>query len=278
MGLELPQGMGDIKLDVIIATLTHSGEIKAQTQKCIDRMIRRLHREGLNLGIDRQCGALIPLSRNRAAEKAVDAESKHLLFVDSDMVFEDDALLRLLKHDRDIISGLCCMRAPPYTPVVKRRLLDGNYRVVEGLEKGRFYSDIDGVGAAFLLIKTKVFEALYQPYFATAPINLVQDYHELLDQVRVLKKSYCDTGITAKNRADEILRLHDNKPKNRSMTGEDYYFCERAKEAGFDICVDASVVIGHIGEQAYTITDYMDYKECRKQVEQKKDMGALNAA
>lgn len=36
-----------------------------------------------------------------------------------------------------------------------------------------------------------------------------------------------------------------------TITGEDYWFCEKAKKAGFDIWVDFSIPIKHIGDYLY---------------------------
>ena len=146
------------------------------------------------------------------------------MFIDTDMVFDDDALLRLLAFDRDIISGLCVVSGPPFNPVAKRLNEEGTYAVVDGLADGRFYSDLDGVGAAFLLVKTDVFRKVEAPWFAMPPYG-------------------------------------------KEVLGEDFYFCQKAKEAGFEICCDASLIIGHIGTYVYTINDYLEYKAERERRE-----------
>lgn len=275
--MELEPLNPDVQLDALICTLSHNGEIKAQTHKCFDRLIRASVKAGLNLGMDRQSGALIPLSRNRAAEKAVDANAKHLLFIDSDMVFDDDALIRLIKHDRDIISGLAVARAAPFTPVAKMRLPDGMYKVKDGLNEGRLF-EVDGVGAAFLLIKTHVFKALPQPYFAITAINQRQDYEQLLDEVRLLRQSYSDVPEMMRNKLDTIIKAHNKKPKNRALVGEDYYFCELARDRGFKIYVDTALHIGHLGEMAFTLEHHLDYREQQDAKKREKDIGAINAA
>ena len=38
--------------------------------------------------------------------------------------------------------------------------------------------------------------------------------------------------------------------------GEDYYFCAKAKKAGFDIWVDTGSVVAHAGTYFYTIKDF----------------------
>ena len=275
--MELEPLNRDVQLDALICTLSHNGEIKAQTHKCFDRLIRASVKAGLNLGMDRESGALIPLSRNRGAEKSVDANAKFLLFIDSDMVFEDDSLIRLIKQDRDIISGLAVSRAAPFTPVAKMRKPNGDYEVKSGLDEGRLL-EVDGVGAAFLLVKTHVFKALPQPYFAIPAINQRQDYEQLIREVESLRKSYAEAPEMMRSRLDAIIKTHNAKPKNRALVGEDYYFCELARDRGFKIYVDTSVHIGHIGETAFTLDHYLDYREQRDIKEREEDTGAMNAA
>ncbi len=266
-----------VPLDALICTLSHNGEIKAQTHKCFDRLIRASVKAGLNLGMDRQSGALIPLSRNRGAEKSVDSGAKFLLFIDSDMVFEEDALMRLMKHDKDIISGIAVSRAAPFTPVAKMRKPDGMYDVKAGLNEGRLF-EVDGVGAAFLLVKTSVFKALPQPYFAIPAINQRQDYEQLLGEVKSLRTSYSDAPEMMRNKLDSIIKGHAKKPKNRSLVGEDYYFCELARDHGFKVYVDTAVHIGHLGEIAFTLEHYLDYKDQTDAKKREEDLEATNAA
>lgn len=190
------------------------------TIKSIQRLKRKSIEAGVGIFEREEFSSLIPRLRNSIADVAIKMEATHLLFVDSDMVFEDDALLRLLALDRDVVGGLAVSRAAPYVPCVKKKDKDGVWMIYQGLEDGRFRSDCDGVGTGFLLIKMGVFKALEKPYFCMPPLG------------------------------DEFM-------------GEDMYFCDKAKKAGYDICVDPSLIIGHIGDHTYVMQDYLDYKDAR---------------
>ena len=48
-------------------------------------------------------------------------------------------------------------------------------------------------------------------------------------------------------------------PHNSSIMGEDIYFCQQAVKAGFNIWVDTSVIVGHVGDYAFTIKDFYAY-------------------
>src|SRR5439155_10669223 len=89
----------------------------------------------------------------------------HLLLIDSDMQFEEDALDRLLAHGVDICSGLATKRVDPPVPVAKvwleSRQTYGELREWPN-EKGLI--EVDAVGAAFLLLTRKVIVDLAGAY------------------------------------------------------------------------------------------------------------------
>lgn len=184
----------------------------------LDRLVAYSISNGVNVVIAKTYGSIIPMNRNKLIAKAIENDADYVLLIDSDMVFGEDSLVQLLKHKRDIVSALCVAKTPPFNPVAKVLNKDGGYTIRAGLDEGRFYSDIDMVGAAYLLIKIDVFSKIKKPYFAMP---------EFMD----------------------------------SIMGEDVYFCRKAKEVGYDICIDTSLVVGHIGEAIYTINDHINFME-----------------
>ena len=107
-------------------------------------------------------GTLITKARNDLVEKF---KGDWLLFIDSDMTFEPDALNKLIAHDLDIVGGLCFRRVPPYNPTI--------YQKINGSLKWQWQHEypkdslfeVDATGCAFMLIKKRVFEKLKKPYF-----------------------------------------------------------------------------------------------------------------
>ena len=105
--------------------------------------------------------SILPHSRYMLVKHSQRHKATHLLYLDSDMTFPADTLIRLLRHDKDIVSINAMSRRPPYNltawvgpgqPVVTTR-------ESTGLEK------VWRTGFAVVLIKAKVFEALDAPYF-----------------------------------------------------------------------------------------------------------------
>ena len=141
----------------------------------------------------------------------------HLLFIDSDTIPPADVLERLLAHDKDIISGL--------TPIVHYDRENQAWGTLDNcfthedkdkdgqtrthaVKRNTGLHKIWRCGTSCLLIKREVFEKLQKPYF--------------------------------KFEFDEEL----TKP----VRSEDLYFCDKAKEAGFEIWCDSSVICNHSKE------------------------------
>ena len=165
-------------------------------------------------------------ARNLLADYALKQNCTHILFIDDDMTFPQDACIRLLDHDKDIISGLAFKRREDYSPCIYN-VIDGTLTTItDKIKKGLI--EVDACGAAFLLVKMEVFEALTLPYFVWGDKSL--GIHE------------ADGGV-----------------------GEDISFCLRAKKAGFKVFVDTDLIIKHIGDN--NIVDdatYLEFTQTKK--------------
>jgi len=132
-------------LDCKIALgLPSNGTIKARTFYAIARM-----KTPLTVLLYETC--YIHLGRERLAQQALDGGFTHLLFVDSDMFFEPDALDRLIARDKDIVGA-----------DYNKKFLPLESTVIGAEEE---FGKCDGIATGFLLIKTDVFKKLKHPWF-----------------------------------------------------------------------------------------------------------------
>lgn len=106
-------------------------------------------------------GSLVYEARERLAGLAVDGEYDYVLWLDSDMMFPDTLLLDLLAQDKDIITGVCAARRPPYNPCIFRS-------VGEKLEFVTDFKDrlleVDGCGFGVVLMKTEVLKKSFDEF------------------------------------------------------------------------------------------------------------------
>lgn len=135
----------------------------------------------MNLEIDRPFHMLsirdhpIELARNEIVGRAFNVNDRakadpsipaitHILFVDDDMVFAPDALRRLLAHDLPVVGGLCHNRRHPYMPILLHRAETGNKPYLYQYDYPSGLVEVDATGAAFLLAKMEVLEAIEVKY------------------------------------------------------------------------------------------------------------------
>jgi hypothetical protein len=113
-------------------------------------------------------GTLIFDQRNKLVETALENKADYLLFVDADMRFPKDTLKILMAHDKDIIGVNATTRSEPVKPTAKNFIVNEDQSVDwlpiysnarSGIEKA------DGIGCGVMLVKTKVFKAMEEPYF-----------------------------------------------------------------------------------------------------------------
>lgn len=166
-------------------------------------------------------GSVIHESRNLLVEKALELECTHVLFIDDDMIFPPEALVKLLEHDVDIVCGLAFRRLPPYDPVIFKQHVN-DILATEKIKQGLV--EIDACGSAFILIKRRVFDKMPNPWYKWGDTSL---------------GIYVESG----------------------GLGEDLSFSLRAKRMGFKVYCDTDLIITHLGqEKEVTDETYLKYK------------------
>ena len=60
----------------------------------------------------------VPQNLNALVDEAIKYECTHLFIVEDDSMFAPDVVMRLLSHDKDVVTGLCLQRNPPFRPYI----------------------------------------------------------------------------------------------------------------------------------------------------------------
>jgi len=108
--------------------------------------------------------AMIDTARNTLVQDTLkDSSYTHMLMIDDDMTFDPDFVMKLIKHDVDIVSGLAFKRRPDYTPCVFEKREDKQYYPI----LPTIFREVDIAGTGGILIKTDVFRKLKFPWFET---------------------------------------------------------------------------------------------------------------
>lgn len=168
-------------------------------------------------------GSLIYTSRDQIAKKALLDEADLVMWFDSDMVFNPDTLMRMLKlidEGHDMVTGIYYRRTPPFSPVV--------FETMELNEDGQGFTwtepetipsepfEVGACGFGCVLMKTEIFVAVFGKF------------------------GQMFTPI--------------------ANCGEDIAFCWRARQCGYKIIADPSIGLGHVGHTIITAEFFKNYQ------------------
>jgi len=151
---------------------------------------------------------LTPLARERLSEWALQTGMDYMLMIDDDMIIPMDMFERLIRHRVDVVAPLAFMRVPPHKPVI--------YKVTDGFDP-----------------------LMRMEYYMTEVVpNYPKD-----------KLVECDAvGFgAALIRVDILKTIPKEWFMSTTRSGEDIWFCYKAKKAGFKVFMDTSVKLGHLG-------------------------------
>lgn len=171
-------------------------------------------------------GNILTLQRNEAIQRM---RGDWLLFIDDDMVWEPDAVGRLIaardECDADIIGALCYRRSAPHQPTMfmRERRDSGGYNYLEDWSDDLI--EVDATGMAFCLIHRRVLERI-----ADSPMP--------------------PYDIRRQMGPSNFFRWEGE-------LGEDLRFCQDAKAAGCRIWVDTRIEIGHMAEVEIRRKNYL---------------------
>lgn len=176
-------------------------------------------------------GSLIYNSRNDLARQAIAAGFDWVFWLDSDMVFGQDILIKMMdvarKNNLDFLSGLYFRRTQPFTPVAFDHLEvnengDCEWSDFEELPQSLF--EVGGCGFGCVLIKTDVLAAVHEKY------------------------------------VDMFMPI--------AHMGEDLSFCWRARQLGYKIFMDPNITLGHVGYSVINRNFYESYKRAAEREEE----------
>lgn len=157
-------------------------------------------------------GSLVYEARNLLARQAVEGGFSHILWLDSDMLFDHMTLAKLtavMGDDKDIVSGIYFRRVPGFEPCLYKEVGDHLECYSDYPTEGTF--EVAGAGLGCCLMKTEVIMKAAQ---FGAPFDIENGYSE-------------DLSFFNKCRAAgyKIFATHDVKPRHIGTYyyGEDNY-------------------------------------------------------
>jgi len=148
------------------------------------------------------------LMRNYACQIAINKGYDYLFMVDEDMEYPEDSIIKLIKHNKDFVTGSANTRTPPYLPTQYRAWRSSNLADSKNLIKaeGKELIKIGCSGVCGALIKVNILKKLKYPFF----------------QIKY-------------NKFPDII-------------GGDVMFCKQLRDKGISMYLDPTIFYGHLSK------------------------------
>jgi hypothetical protein len=138
--------------------------------------------------------SIVADARNIGLNFSLEQKAEYILFIDSDMTFPRDALLRLLVRNVDIVGATYSRRTAPFTFL-------GDILPEQPADAPRGLVEMARIPTGFLLIRTAVFERLKRPFFRFRVDEeqglIIGEDFDFSDRVRALGyRIWCDPYLS----------------------------------------------------------------------------------
>ena len=217
------------KHNIFFATPCYGGMITDQFFLSMFRVAQTLMTHGINFRLTTlRNESLITRARNILTAMFLESECSHLMFIDADIEFDAESILRALAYDKPIMAAAYPKKALPVQYAINFKFKDQATKQVR-VENGAI--EVLDASTGFFLIKREVIEKMIQAY----PELHYRNDSNIDEKFNKYCYSLFDT-------------IHD--PEDNRYLSEDYTFCRRWQKIGGEIWLDPNTKLNHIG--AYT--------------------------
>ena len=223
--------MKEMKKSSICIAMPCYDSVKINTMLSIFQLIQLLGKGGIEVGINTMKSPLIHQARNYLTAVFLTTEYSHLLFIDADVEFAPEAVLRMVTAKKDIICTPYRTKNPDlnnHTYTVKFP----DPKVIPILPGGLV--EIEAGPTGLMLIDRKVFE------------KIIKNRPDLKIKNRV------NPGIKEDEKSHGFYHLFfDFAFEDGYTIGEDLSFCKLARKEGFKLYANTDSMTAHRGEYAW---------------------------
>lgn len=132
--------------------------VHVEFMKCLCALIQRLRDEKVNFDLDINSGTLVYLARERIAHRAINEEYTHVLWLDSDMVFQPSLLDDLMFSGKGFVTGIYNARRKGYASCIFKSIEINHIERFETYPAETF--EIAGCGFGCVLVETEILKSV----------------------------------------------------------------------------------------------------------------------
>jgi acyl-CoA synthetase (AMP-forming)/AMP-acid ligase II len=250
------------KVCLHILTPHYGGMCYVNYMKSLIATISRMKEVGVELHLE-FCNndSLVSRARNNLVAKAMtNPNMTHMLFIDNDITWDPDSILKLLVADKPLVGGIYPLKhynwerlvttnpenpnvvqnwidrknqsmfkdAIPDVDMVHHRMLSYNLNLIsKTLQIENNLTTVRHIATGFMMIKRKVIEKMQLAFPSTKYVD--------------------DVGFLSSNENDQAFALFDCGVEDGHYFSEDWLFCHRWTKMGGEIHVDVTINLNHTG-------------------------------
>jgi len=201
--------------------------VKINTMISMLKLIKEITKAGMNFELNTMKSPYVAYARNILSSRFLTRKEDYLLFIDADLEFEPECVIKMLLAQKDIIC----------TPYRAKTNNPAYVRYTVNLPSSKDINVVNGVveilngPAGMMLIKREVLE------------KLIKDHPEL-----EIKQ---DPGIQTFPDDIKVYNFFHCTFNDHRWTGEDMSFCDLARSTGFKVYANIDSTLVHHGSYGY---------------------------
>ena len=149
-------------MTIISIGMPTRGECHILTMQSLMGAMPILKAPYIGIHLNFHCGTYIHQMRNDIVKTAMEIKADYVMFIDSDMVFPSDGILKLLSHNKDVIGGNYNARKFPLESTV--RVVDDNGNFLSTQLPTDKIAKVFAVPTGFMLIKLSAIKDIPHPF------------------------------------------------------------------------------------------------------------------
>lgn len=141
------------------------GSVKTYTTLSLIMATNLLTHSGHTVSLHQSSGPYTHWNREHLVRLALEHDDDYVMFVDTDVIFETDAIIRLLGAEKPVIAGPYNLKQDEPMSTIKLDDGNGGYKAATGFPFPEDPFEVAAIGTGFMLIHKAVFAAINPPYF-----------------------------------------------------------------------------------------------------------------
>jgi len=243
---------------IFIATPMFGGQANYMYMISLINLLTKLGQHGIHSMFEIAANeSLITKARNILVEGFIKSDATHMLFLDADLGFDPDDVIRMIQADKDLIGGQyakkkinwdvvkrVCQGVPNIPPhAINAVIAESTFRPMGDQISFKLDEpvEVESIATGMMLIRREVFTKMA----AELPeIEIVSGGSETMDPKTM-------TRVTDPHRKAHAYFDVSIDPVSKAYTSEDFTFCKRWRQIGGQVFLAPWTRTVHVGTYEY---------------------------